>query len=306
MNTARAHSTSTRALSVEGLRKVFPLTTSALRRDRRHIVAVDGVDFGIREGEIVALVGESGSGKSTIGRMLVGLTSPTAGKIRLSGREVAATRREDLTFIRKQVQMVFQDPYASLNPRMTVGDTLKEAVTVASTSSRQSVGQRVRELLSQVGLPDRYAARYPHEFSGGQRQRIGIARALAVNPWLLVADEPVSALDVSIQAQVINLLQDLQLERGLAILFVAHDLAVVEHIADRVIVLYRGRIMETGTKRAVFGGASHPYTRTLLDAVPRPDPRAAQRRPAMAPVLGSESRSGIRVRFCEPLFRGIR
>lgn len=217
--------------------------------------AVDDVSFSINRGESVGLVGESGSGKTTLARMLVGLVRPSSGAIRLEGR----------------AQMVFQDPFASLNPRMRVGDAIAEAIVIHKLASGVAVQSRVSELLGQVGLNTGHADRFPHEFSGGQRQRIGIARALAVKPDLLVADEPVSALDVSIQAQIVNLLQDLQLELGLAILFVAHDLSVVEHISDRVIVMRRGRIVEAGLTRKVFEAPSEPYTQALLDAVPRLD-----------------------------------
>ncbi len=234
--------------------------------------AVDGVSFDIRKGEVVGLVGESGSGKTTVGRTILRLEEATGGEVRFGGTDVLALDRAGMRPFRKRMQIIFQDPYASLNPRETVGQMLNHALSlhrVGAASERQG---RAEALMAQVGLSGDYLDRYPHEFSGGQRQRIGIARALAVEPEFVVADEPVSALDVSIQAQVINLLADLREKLSFTMLFIAHDLAVVEHICDRVIVMYLGRVMEIATAERLYGGAVHPYTQALLSAVPVPEP----------------------------------
>ncbi|GGM04759.1 ABC transporter ATP-binding protein [Dactylosporangium sucinum] len=252
-------------LEVRDLVKHF---TARPGRGRRTVAAVDGVAFTVREGETLGLVGESGSGKSTIGRLVTRLLRPDRGEIRLAGRDVAALSARAMRPHRRDVQLVFQDPYSSLNPRHTVGDILGMALRVHDTVPKPQVASRTRELLGQVGLDPAHAGRYPHEFSGGQRQRIGIARALAVQPRLIVADEPVSALDVSIQAQVMNLLEDLRADLGLAFLFISHDLAVVRHFCDRVAVLYRGRIVEIGGRDQLYTDPRHPYTQTLLAAVP--------------------------------------
>jgi len=240
--------------------------------------AVDGVSFDVGRGEVVGLVGESGSGKTTLGRSVLRLIEPTSGSVNFEGTEVTKLPPAELKALRSKMQIIFQDPYASLNPRMSVGQILGEALQLHHIGDRKERGRRVGELLEKVGLPANAAARFPHEFSGGQRQRIGIARALAVNPLFIVADEPVSALDVSIQAQIINLLQDLRQELGLSILFIGHDLSVIEFLCDRVIVMYLGKVMETATAADLYSKPRHPYTRALLDAAPVPDPRARRER----------------------------
>jgi len=254
----------TALLEVVGLAKHYPVRGGVVR-------AVDGVSFALARGETLALVGESGCGKSTTARLVLRLIEPSAGAVRFDGIEVSGAA--ELRLLRRRVQVVFQDPYASLNPRLKVGDTIAEPMEVHGIGDAAGRAARVKELLGLVGLAPYHAARYPHEFSGGQRQRIGIARALAVQPELVVCDEPVSALDVSIQAQVVNLLKDLQARFGLSYLFIAHDLAVVRHMADRVAVMYLGQIVELAPKRALFAAPRHPYTRALLNAIPRPDPR---------------------------------
>ena len=260
-------------LEVENLSKHYPVKRGlVLAKTIGTVRAVDGVSFSLGKGETLALVGESGCGKSTTARLVLRLIEPTTGRVSFEGQDITKMSGAPLRKLRRRMQIVFQDPFASLNPRMTVGDILEEPLVVHEIGDAASRKARVEELLGLVGLASYHATRYPHEFSGGQRQRIGIARALAVEPALIVCDEPVSALDVSIQAQVINLLKDLQIRLGLSYLFIAHDLAVVKHTADRVAVMYLGKIVEIASKDALFAHPRHPYTRTLLAAIPRPDP----------------------------------
>ena len=266
---------------VDGLVKHFPLHGGLLRRVVGHVRAVDGVSFAIQRGDVLGLVGESGSGKTTVGRLVLRLEQATAGAVHFDGIDVLALATPDLRRIRKRMQIVFQDPYASLNPRETIGAMLRHALALHHIGTRTERPARAAALLDEVGLPADYLTRFPHEFSGGQRQRLVIARALAVQPEFLVADEPVSALDVSIQAQVINLLSDLKERRGLTMLFIAHDLAVVEHIADHVAVMYLGRVMEMAPKSALFSRPAHPYTQALLAAVPVAEPGRPRTRSAL-------------------------
>jgi oligopeptide transport system ATP-binding protein len=263
-------------LEVEGLVKHFPIERGVLfRHVTGHVKALDGVSFTLGRGETLGIVGESGCGKSTLARVLVRLEKPTAGTARLEGRDIFGMRGEELHRLRRNFQMVMQDPYTSLNPRMTVCDIVGEPFEIhPDVLPRHKRAERVRELLDLVGLSPEHINRYPHQFSGGQRQRIGIARALALEPRIIVCDEPVSALDVSIQAQVINLLEQLQARLGLSYIFIAHDLSVVRHIANRVAVMYLGRIVETGTVHDIYEHAMHPYTQALLSAAPEPDPES--------------------------------
>ena len=265
-------------LNVRGLQKFFPVRRGLLAKTVGQVKAVDGVTFWVRRGETLGLVGESGSGKTTAGRTILRLIEPTAGTAIFDGEDIFTLQPDALRKLRRRAQIVFQDPFGSLNPRMTIGSALREVLQVHHLAEGAAVNTRVRELLETVGLQAQHAARYPHEFSGGQRQRVGIARALSVEPDFIVCDEPVSALDVSVQAQVLNLLQDLQRQLGLAYLFIAHDLSVIEHVSDRIAVMYLGHLVELGEAKAVVSTPRHPYTKALLSAVPQPEPgRAAQR-----------------------------
>ncbi len=265
-------------LTVRGLTKHFPIRRGLLQRVVGAVQAVDEVSFEVHRGETLALVGESGCGKTTTGRALLRLVEPTRGAVHFNGTDVLALQGESLRRLRRHMQIVFQDPYSSLNPRLTVGEAIREGLIVHALAEGAEADRRVARLLDEVGLRAEHAARYPHEFSGGQRQRVGIARALAVEPSFIVCDEPVSALDVSVQAQVVNLLRDLQRDRGLSYLFIAHDLAVVSHMADRVAVMYLGRIVELAPRAALFATPRMPYTQALLSAVPIPEPGAVRRR----------------------------
>jgi len=273
-----AASTTEPLLRVDKLRKYFDVRGGLLGRVVAEVKAVHDISFSIARGEVVGLVGESGSGKTTAGRAILRLVEPSSGSVLFDGTEVTTLGPEPLRAMRKRMQIIFQDPFASLNPRLRVGDIIGQAIDIHRLARGSEREDRIVSLLGKVGLPATAMRRYPHEFSGGQRQRIGIARALAVEPDFIVADEPVSALDVSIQAQVINLLEDLKDELGLTLLFIAHDLSVVEHISDRVIVMYLGRIMEVAPARTLYAAPVHPYTQALLSAVPIPDPTLRRER----------------------------
>ncbi len=267
-------------LTVRNVRKYFPLTQGIVfQRTIGHVKAVDGVSFELRKGETLGIVGESGCGKSTLGRLLMGLESPTEGSIKLLGHEMAGLKPSQLRALRRDIQIVLQDPYSSLDPRMTVGDIVGEPFDIHPEALEGRERRKVlQELLDVVGLNPDHINRYPHQFSGGQRQRIGIARALSLKPKVIVCDEPVSALDVSVQAQVVNLFERLQDEFGLSYVFIAHDLSVVRHISDRVMVMYLGKAVEIGNEDQIYGEPTHPYTQALLSAVPVPDPRMKGRR----------------------------
>ncbi|HLA99099.1 MAG TPA: ABC transporter ATP-binding protein [Anaerolineales bacterium] len=265
-------------LKVENLKKYFPIMRGLIRRKVGDIKAVDGISFDVYKGETLGLVGESGCGKSTTGRVILQLYPVTSGKIIFKGKDLAKLDSEALRKLRPMMQMIFQDPHASLNPRMTVGSIISEPIIEHGVLRGRKLQKRVEELLELVGLSPTHASRYPHEFSGGQRQRIGIARALALNPEFIVCDEPIAALDVSIQAQVVNLLEDLQAEFGLTYLFISHDLSMIRHISQRVAVMYLGRIVELGSRKNVYEDPLHPYTQALLSAVPTPDPVIEERR----------------------------
>ena len=265
-------------VSVRNLRKEFPIKKGVLSRQVGAVKAVNDVSLDVARGETLGVVGESGCGKTTTGRTILRLLEPTSGEIRFEGRDVRAMGTAQLRALRREMQIIFQDPVSSLNPRMTVGAIIREGLTIHRLAEGANADARVRQLLEEVGLRSEYANRYPHEFSGGQRQRIGIARALSVEPKFIVCDEPVSALDVSVQAQVINLLEDLQRQHGLTYMFIAHDLSVVEHIADRVAVMYLGKVVELATSEDLYKSPLMPYTQALLSAVPVADPKARKER----------------------------
>jgi oligopeptide transport system ATP-binding protein len=265
-------------LRVKDLRMWFPINRGVMQRHVGDVKAVDGISFDIYQGETLGLVGESGCGKSTTGRSILQLYRPTGGEVYFKGQDLTKLNGDQLRAMRREMQMIFQDPYASLNPRMTVGNIIGEPLEVHGIGNKSERQDRVRELLAVVGLNPYFINRYPHEFSGGQRQRIGVARALAVNPSFIVCDEPISALDVSIQAQVINLLEDLQDQFGLTYLFIAHDLSVVRHISDRIAVMYLGKIMELTDRDELYRNPMHPYSQALLSAVPIPDPAVEEKR----------------------------
>jgi oligopeptide/dipeptide ABC transporter ATP-binding protein len=273
-------------VEVRRLVKSYPVQGGAFGRLDGEVRAVDGVDLDVYAGEALGLVGESGCGKTTLGRAVLRLIEPDGGTVRFDGRDVTGASRREMRALRQEMQVIFQDPYSSLDPRATIGDSIAEGLRVHGVARRERE-HRVQEVLELVGLEPYHARRYPHEFSGGQRQRVGIARALAVEPRFLVADEPVSALDVSIQSQILNLLKRLQAELDFTLLFVAHDLSVVEHLCDRVAVMYLGRIVEIGTRDDVYGDPQHPYTRALLSAIPVPDPGRASTRVALGGELPS-------------------
>ncbi|PAE40140.1 ABC transporter ATP-binding protein [Bacillus sp. 7884-1] len=266
-------------LEIKGLKKYFPIKTGFFNKVTGHVQAVDGVDFSVMPGETLGIVGESGCGKSTTGRTILRLLNPSAGEVLFNGKDLAKLSKEEMRQMRKDIQMVFQDPYASLNPRKTIRQILLEPLKVHGIgSSRGERMKRVEEIIEVVGLRKEHLDRHPHDFSGGQRQRIGIARALILKPKVIIADEPVSALDVSIQSQVLNLLKDLKKEFNLTLIFISHDLSVVRHLCDRIAVMYLGRVVEIADKKQLFTNPSHPYTRALLSAVPIANPKAKRER----------------------------
>ncbi|MEW6030874.1 MAG: ABC transporter ATP-binding protein [Chloroflexota bacterium] len=276
--TAVTSNTNETLVEVKHLVKYFPVRAGLLQRVVNHVKAVDDVSFAVRKGETLGLVGESGCGKTTVGRTMLRLIEPTSGEISFDGRDVLQLRGRDLKEIRRDMQIIFQDPYASLDPRVPIGESVMEGLHIHRVGSPKERFELMLDTLKKVGLEDYHARRYPHEFSGGQRQRIGIARALALRPKFIVCDEPVSALDVSIQSQVLNILKDLQAEFGLTYLFIAHNLSVVEHVSDRVAVMYLGKMVELTTREDLFRNPMHPYTRALMSAIPVPNPRLKRER----------------------------
>ncbi|MFH1652791.1 MAG: dipeptide ABC transporter ATP-binding protein [Pseudomonadota bacterium] len=276
-------------LKVENLKKHFPIRGGILNRSIGSVFAVDGVSFEVKKGTTLGLVGESGCGKSTLGRTLLRLYEPTEGKAFLEGKDIFSLDRHSMFEIRKDIQMIFQDPYSSLNPRMTVGDIIREPLDIYKIGSATERRERLLYLTDVVGMKEDILGRYPHEFSGGQRQRIGIARALALNPKLIVADEPISALDVSIRSQILNLIADLQERFSLTYIFISHDLSVVEYISDTIAVMYLGKIVEKASKRALFDDPKHPYTIALMSAIPEPDPTATRKRIILKGDIPSQS-----------------
>lgn len=278
MNDTPAQTNDRIILKVESLVKHYPLRGGIFSRKIGYVKAVQDVSFDIVKGETLGLVGESGCGKSTLARTMILLERPTSGKVVFEGRDIASLSSKELFRVRRRIQMIFQDPYSSLNPRMTVGEIVRDPLIVHKMGTGREQNERVSSLLSRVGLSADMTDRYPHEFSGGQRQRIGVARALALDPQLLIADEPVSSLDVSVQSQVLNLLTQLQKDLGLTYLFISHDLSVVEYISDRIAVMYLGRIVEMGDTKEIFKNPAHPYTRALMEAVPIPDPKRGGRK----------------------------
>jgi oligopeptide/dipeptide ABC transporter ATP-binding protein len=277
-STVEQYDSAEELVRLEGLVKYFPVQEGFFKREGAQIHAVDGVDLQIFRKETLGLVGESGCGKSTLARVILRLEDPTSGRVLFEGADISTLNSREMKQVRRKMQIIFQDPYASLNPRRTVQSIIMEPLVIHRIGTKQNRIEKVAALMQEVGLRPEYATRYPHEFSGGQRQRVGIARALALNPSLIIADEPVSALDVSIRSQVLNLLEDLQERYGLTYLFVSHDLSVVEHIADRVAVMYLGKIVEIGTRSDIYDSTLHPYTEALLSAVPIPDPTVDRRR----------------------------
>ncbi len=302
-------------LRLENLKKYYPANKALLVKDRKYVKAVDDISLSLRCGETMGLVGESGCGKSTLGQTILCLEKATAGKIIYRGVEVTSLKKDDMRELRREIQIIFQDPYSSLNPKMTVGSIIAEPMLVHHMGSAAQRYRRVGELLELVGLRPEHAKRYPHEFSGGQRQRIGIARALAVDPKLIICDEAVSALDVSIQAQVLNLLRKLQKELGLTYIFIAHGLAVVKHISNRVGVMYLGKMVELAEGDGVYKNALHPYTRALISAIPEPDPEKVRQREILVGDVPSPVDPPSGCRFCphaaeqcrqsEPVFRDV-